>query len=42
MNGNDVMMETEVGEMVKNSLLHQTYTLLLKKKYEQMRAAMQV
>jgi flagellar basal-body rod protein FlgB len=42
MSGNDVSMETEVGEMVKNSLMHQAYTLLLKKKYEQMRAAIQI
>ena len=42
MNGNDVTMETEIGEMVKNSLMHQTYTFLLKKKYEQMHAAIRV
>jgi flagellar basal body rod protein FlgB len=38
-NGNDVTMVTEVGELVKNSLRHKTYMLLLKKKYQQMQAA---
>jgi hypothetical protein len=28
-----------VGEMVKNSLRHKTYMLLLKKKYQQLQAA---
>ncbi len=39
--GNDVQLDHEVGEMVKNSALHSAYTLLIKKKYEQMRAAIQ-
>ncbi|NLH15502.1 MAG: flagellar basal body rod protein FlgB [Phycisphaerae bacterium] len=39
--GNDVDLDTEVGEMVKNSSLHTAYTLLIKKKYEQMKAAIQ-
>jgi len=30
-NGNDVSLETEVGEMVKNSLRHKTFVLLLHK-----------
>ena len=38
-NGNDVSLDTEVGEMVKNSLRHKTFMLLLKKKYRQMEAA---
>ena len=38
-NGNDVAMVTEVGELVKNTLRHKTYMLLLKKKYQQMQAA---
>lgn len=38
--GNDVSLDTEVGEMVKNSLRHRTYMLLLKKKYEQMDLAL--
>lgn len=41
-NGNDVSMDMEVGEMVKNSLKHKTFTLLLKKKYRQMSDAMSV
>lgn len=40
-NGNDVSIENEVGKMVKNSVLHKTYMLLLKKKYRQIEAAMQ-
>ncbi len=39
--GNDVEIDTEVGEMVKNTSLHSAYTLLIKKKYEQMKAAIQ-
>ena len=31
-NGNDVNLEAEVGEMVKNSLLHKVYIRLLSKK----------
>ncbi len=38
-NGNDVAMDMEVGEMVKNTLRHKTYMLLLKKKYQQLQAA---
>jgi flagellar basal-body rod protein FlgB len=34
--GTDVSLDTEVGEMVKNSLRHRAYMLLLRKKYEQM------
>jgi flagellar basal-body rod protein FlgB len=38
-NGNNVTMEAEVGEMVKNSLRHSTYIRLLRKKYSQIEAA---
>lgn len=38
-NGNDVTLDVEVGEMVKNSLRHRTYMSLLKKKYQQMEMA---
>ena len=38
--GNDVNLSTEVGDMVKNTLQHKTYTLLLKKKYSQFEMAM--
>jgi flagellar basal-body rod protein FlgB len=38
-NGNDVAMDTEVGELVKNSLRYKTYILLMKKKYRQMEMA---
>jgi len=41
-NGNDVNLEAEVGEMVKNSLLHKIYIRLLNKKYSQMELAMNV
>jgi flagellar basal-body rod protein FlgB len=39
-NGNDVNLETEIGEMVKNSLRHKAYIRLLYKKYKQMELAM--
>ncbi len=41
-NGNDVTLEVEVGEMVKNTLRHKTYIRLLQKKYAQMDMAMNV
>ena len=41
-NGNDVNLETEVGEMVKNTLRHKAYVRLLSKKYKQMELAMDV
>ena len=40
--GSDVGMDTEVGEMAKNSLRHRTYMLALKKKYQQMDQAMKL
>ncbi|MCD4831089.1 MAG: flagellar basal body rod protein FlgB [Anaerohalosphaeraceae bacterium] len=41
-NGNDVSLEREVGEMVKNTLRHKTYIRLLQKKYSQIEMAMSV
>ncbi len=39
-NGNDVHLETEVGEMVKNNLRHKTLIRLLSRKYKQIELAM--
>lgn len=39
-NGSDVSLDSEVGEMIKNSIRHRTYALLMKKRYQQMDAAM--
>jgi flagellar basal-body rod protein FlgB len=41
-NGNDVNFETEVGEMVKNTLRHKAYIRLLNKKFKQIELAMEV
>lgn len=41
-NGNDVSLDYEVGQMVKNSLRHRTYTMLLGKVYGQMNLAINV
>ena len=41
-NGNDVELDMEIGQMVKNSLRHKTFMLLLKKKYQQMNEAIRV
>jgi len=41
-NGNDVSLETEVGQMVKNNLRHKTYVRLLQKKYQQIELAMNI
>lgn len=41
-NGNDVVLEKEVGEMVKNSLRHKAYIRLLQKKYQQIDLAIDV
>jgi len=38
-NGNDVNLEAEIGEMIKNSLRHTTYVRLLQKKLAQMERA---
>lgn|GEM_PF-194310 len=40
--GNDVNIDNEVGEMVKNSLKHQTFMSLLRKKYQQMDNALKI
>jgi flagellar basal-body rod protein FlgB len=39
-NGSDVSLDSEVGEMVKNSIRHRAYILLMKKRYMQMQEAM--
>ncbi len=41
-NGNDVNLEMEVGQMVKNSLRYKTFIRLLEKKYQQIDLAMDV
>ncbi|HUT30690.1 MAG TPA: flagellar basal body rod protein FlgB [Sedimentisphaerales bacterium] len=41
-NGNDVNLENEVGEMVKNTLRHKAYIRLLHKKYAQIDLAINV
>ena len=41
-NGNDVNLEIEVGEMVKNTLRHKAYIRLLNKRYSQIELAMNV
>lgn len=38
-NGNDVNLEREVGQMIKNSLRHKTYVRLLNRKYNQIELA---
>jgi len=38
-NGNNVSMETEVGDLVENSLRYTTYVRLLRKKFSQIEAA---
>ena len=40
-NGNDVSLDMEVGEMIKNGAMHKTYVRLLAKRYRQMALAMQ-
>ena len=41
-NGNDVSLEVEIGDMVKNTLRHKMYVRLLQKKYQQIELAMSV
>ena len=41
-NGNDVSLEIEVGEMVKNTLRHKAYIRILQKKYRQLELAINV
>ena len=38
--GSDVEIDTEVGELVKNSMLYKTYVRLLNRMYRQMELAM--
>ncbi len=38
-NGNNVSMEAEIGDLVKNSLRYSTYVRVLKKKFSQIEAA---
>ncbi len=38
-NGNDVTLEAEVGQMVKNSLRYKTFIRLLNRKYQQVELA---
>ena len=39
-NGNDVSFDSEVGELVKNSIRHKAYTRILAKNYQQHDMAM--
>ena len=41
-NGNDVNLDVEVGEMVKNNLRHKAYIRILQKKYQQIDLAINV
>ena len=41
-NGNDVNLEVEIGNMVKNTLRHKAYIRLLGKKYRQIELAIDV
>jgi flagellar basal-body rod protein FlgB len=41
-NGNDVNIEAEVGNLVKNSLRHTAYVRLMQKKFAQVEAAINV
>ena len=41
-NGNDVNWESEIGQMIKNTLRHKAYIRLLSKKYNQIELAIDV
>ena len=41
-NGNDVSLEVEIGDMVKNTLRHKAYIRILQKKYQQIDLAINV
>ena len=41
-NGNDVNLEAEIGQMIKNTLRHKTYIRLLSKKYNQIELAISI
>ena len=38
--GNDVQLDTEVGDLIQNSMLYKTYARLLNRMYRQMELAM--
>lgn len=40
--GNDVSLDSEVAQMVKNSLRHRAFMAILKKKYQQMDMAVRI
>ena len=42
LNGNDVNLESEVGQMIKNRLRHTAFIRLLNKKYRQIESAIDV
>jgi flagellar basal-body rod protein FlgB len=41
-NGNDVNLDVEIGEMIKNSLRHTAYVRLLRQKFSQIQEAINV
>jgi flagellar basal-body rod protein FlgB len=41
-NGNDVSLELEIGQMIKNSLHHTAYVRLLRQKFDQIQQAINV
>jgi flagellar basal-body rod protein FlgB len=41
-NGNDVNLEAEIGQMIKNTLRHKAYIRLLGRKYKQIDLAMDI
>ena len=41
-NGNDVSLEAEVGNLVKNSLRYTAYTRLMRKKFDQIQTAIRI
>jgi flagellar basal-body rod protein FlgB len=41
-NGNDVNLEAEVGNLVKNSLRYTAYTRLMRKKFDQIETALRM
>jgi flagellar basal body rod protein FlgB len=41
-NGNDVNLELELGQMIKNSFSHEVYTKLLHQKFAQIAEAINV
>ena len=41
-NGNDVNMETEVGQLIDNSMKYKAYVRMLNKKYQQIESAIDI